>query len=162
VIIFQEQIERESIAITLKASKLTSQVLAKALTAVAKQIKENSHKEIEIGQGHQSLRKLSNIKGDTSSIPIDGDKGLFKRVARKWCVDYNFKKTGKDKYLLLFKAGQADLITGCFSEYSAKVMERARNNRPSIMDSFRNASERAESEQPTQSNRNREREVVRE
>ena len=34
-----------------------------------------------------------------------------------------FIKTGPDKYLLFFKAGQADAITACFSEYSRRVLE---------------------------------------
>ena len=46
----------------------------------------------------------------------------FDRVARKWNVDYAFYKTGPDKYLLFFKAGQADAMTACFSEYSRKVL----------------------------------------
>ena len=31
-----------------------------------------------------------------------------------------FYKTGPDKYLLFFKAGQADAMTACFSEYFQK------------------------------------------
>jgi len=161
VIIFQEQIERESIGVTLKASKLTAQVVAKALAAVVNKIK-NDCKESKTPHGCQSVKKLMNHNCSTNTIPIEGDKGLFKKIARKWNVDYAFHKTGKDKYLLLFKSGQADAITACFSEYSAKVMERAKSKRPSIMDLFRKAAERAEREQPTRNERNRDREVVRE
>jgi len=159
--VFQEQIERESIGVTLKASKLTAQVVAKALTAIVDKIKKD-HKEAETPHGCQSVKKLMNHNCSTNTIPIEGDKGLFKKIARKWNVDYAFHKTGKDKYLLLFKSGQADAITACFSEYSAKVMERARNKRPSIMDVFRKATERANREQPTRNDRSRDREVVRE
>ena len=44
----------------------------------------------------------------TNSIELSGDAKSFDRVARKWNVDYAFYKTGPDKYLLFFKAGQAD------------------------------------------------------
>ena len=36
-----------------------------------------------------------------------------------------FIKTAPDKYLLFFKAGQADAITACFSEYSKRRAESA-------------------------------------
>ena len=42
----------------------------------------------------------------TNSIELSGDAKSFDRVARKWNVDYAFYKTGPDKYLLFFKAGQ--------------------------------------------------------
>ena len=58
----------------------------------------------------------------TTSIELSGDAKSFDRVARKWNVDYAFYKTGPDKYLLFFKAGQADAMTACFSEYSRKVL----------------------------------------
>ena len=46
----------------------------------------------------------------------------FDRVARRWGVDYAIKRVEKGKYLLLFKAKQADAITGCFSEYSRRQL----------------------------------------
>ena len=61
----------------------------------------------------------------TNSIELSGDAKSFDRVARKWNVDYAFYKTGPDKYLLFFKAGQADAMTACFSEYSRKVLSKA-------------------------------------
>mgnify|MGYP002241201310 CR=1 FL=1 len=61
----------------------------------------------------------------TNSIELSGDAKSFDRVARKWNVDYAFYKTGPDKYLLFFKAGQADAMTACFSEYSRKVLNKA-------------------------------------
>ena len=48
-----------------------------------------------------------------NSIEVEAPK-LFDRMARRFNVDYAFYKTGPDKYLLFFKAGQADAITACF------------------------------------------------
>ena len=64
----------------------------------------------------------------TNSIELSGDAKSFDRVARKWNVDYAFYKTGPDKYLLFFKAGQADAMTACFSEFSRKVLSKAKSN----------------------------------
>lgn len=47
----------------------------------------------------------------TSSLELSGDTKSFDWVTRKWNVDYAFYKTSLDKYLLLFKAGQANGLT---------------------------------------------------
>lgn len=82
--------------------------------------------------GKQSVRKLMAHGTSTNSIELSGDAKSFDRVARKWNVDYAFYKTGPDKYLLFFKAGQADAMTACFSEYSRKVLSKAKSNRVPI------------------------------
>ena len=111
MIIFQEQIERESLGVAVKASKLTANVVAKAFMAVCKKI-HKSYVKSKTPHGCQSVKKLMNHNCSTNTIPIEGDKGLFEKIARKWNVDYAFHKTGPDKYLLLFKSGQADAISG--------------------------------------------------
>jgi hypothetical protein len=157
----QEQIDREAIGITLKASRLTAKGLAKAFMAVVRKI-QKEHQKAQTPHGRQSAKKLMNHNVPTNTIPIEGDRGLFDRVARKWSVDYHIHKTGPKKYLLLFKSGQADAVTAALSEYSVLVMKRARNKRPPIMEQFRKAAERAERERPAQREHKREREVVRE
>ena len=77
-----------------------------------------AHREHQTPHGRQSVKKLMAHGAATNSIELSGDTKAFDRVARKWNVDYAFYKTGPDKYLLFFKAGQADAITACFSEYS--------------------------------------------
>ena len=157
----QEQVDRESIAITVKASKLTARTVGRLLGKLAQGIKK-FHAARQTPSGKQSVKKLMNHNAATSTIEISGDKGLFDQVARKWKVDYAFHKTGPDKYLLLFKSGQADAITAAFSEYSKRVMKRARDKRPPIMEQLKRAAERAERERPQHKERRREREVSRE
>ena len=155
----QEQIEREAIAVTLRASRLTARVLAKALAAVVRKIQKKHHKA-QTQQGRQSIRNLMNHNVPTNTIPIEGDKNLFEQVARKWHVDYAFHKTGQHKYLLLFKSGQADAITAAFSEYSAKVMKRAKDKRQPIREQHDRAAEHVEREKPKYKERKRERGAV--
>ena len=157
----QEQIDREAVAVTLKTSKLTAKGLAQVLAALARKI-QKEHRKAQTPHGRQSVKKLMKHNVPTNTISIDGDKGLFEKVARKWNVDYAFHKTGKNKYLLLFKSGQADAITAAFSEYSNIVVRRARDRRPPVMEEMRRAAEQAEREQTTRPERRREREVVRE
>jgi len=157
----QEEINSRTVALAVKASKLTAKGLAKALVA-ALQIIQKEHQKSQAPHGKQSVKKLMNHRAATNAIPLDGETRLFDRVARKYHVDYSFHKTGPKKYLLLFKAGQADAITAAFKEYSEEVMKRARDKRPPIMEQFKKAAELAEREQPKQIERGRIREAVRE
>ena len=68
-------------------------------------------------------------------------------------VDYAFYKTGPDKYLLFFKAGQADAMTACFSEYSKKVLNKSKSRRISIQDQIKRAGDQLSSEKPKQQER---------
>lgn len=138
----QEDIERRTVAVTITATKLTAKVLARALAAAGRKIQKEYHKA-QTPQGRQTVKKLMNHGVSTSSIPLDGDTKLFDRVARKWNVDYAFHKTGPNKYQLFFKAGQADAITACFSEYTKRVMTKER--RPSILKNLKQLGEQVRS-----------------
>jgi len=157
----QEQIDRESIAITVKASKLTGQVLAKAFMAALRQAQKR-HRAAQTPQGRQSVKKLMNHNVDTDNIPLEGDAKLFDRVARKHHIDYSFRKTGEDKYLLLFKSKQAGAVTAALSEYTKLYMKRAKDKRPPIMERFKKAAERAGRERPQKKERVHRREAGRE
>lgn len=122
----QEDIERRTIAISVTASKLTGKTLAKAFEAALHQIQQ-SKQNAKTPQGRQSVKKLMNHGVNTSTIPLNGETRLFDRMARKYNVDYAFRKTGSNKYLLFFKAGQADAITACFSEYTKRILHKNRN-----------------------------------
>ena len=122
----------------MKASKLTARGLAYALWVIGRKIAKH-HRAKQTPHGKQSA---------ASSIELSGDTKLFDRVARKWNVDYAFYKTGPDKYLLFFKAGQADAMTACFSEYSRKVLNKSKSRRIPIRDQLKRASEQLAQERP--------------
>ena len=84
----------------------------------------------------------------TNSIELSGDTKSFDRVARKWNVDYAFYKTGSDNYLLFFKAGQADAMTACFSEYSRKVLNKSKSSRIPIREQLKQAADQLAKEKP--------------
>jgi len=112
----------------VKASKLTARGLAYVVRGVGRKIAKH-HRAKQTPHGKQSVKKLMAHGASASSIELSGDTKLFDRVARKWNVDYAFYKTGPDKYLLFFKAGQADAMTACFSEYSRKVLNKSKSRR---------------------------------
>lgn len=150
----QEDVERRTVAISIKASKLTAKVIAKACLAVLRKIQKQHHKG-QTPQGKQSVKKLMNHGVATNSLPLDGETRQFDRIARKYNVDYAFHKNGPGKYLLFFKAGQADAITACFSEYTKSVLNRAQSKRPSILAQLRSFAEKART-RPKQKERKRE------
>ena len=95
----------------------------------------------QVPHGKQSVRKLMAHGTATNSIELSGGVKSFDRVARKWNVDYAFYKTGPDKYLLFFKAGQADAITACFERYSRRLLEQSKSSRIPIREQLKKAAE---------------------
>lgn len=131
-----EEISRSTIAISVRASKLTARGLAYALGEAAKKIKTR-----QAPQGKQTVKQLLRHGGEASAIDLPGRVKDFDRVARRWGVDYAIKRVEKGKYLLLFKAKQADAITGCFTEYSRRMMNRGRDRRVPLREQLKRAQE---------------------
>ena len=148
-----EEISRSTIAISVRASKLTARGLAYALGEAAKKIRKS-----QAPQGKQTVKQLLRQVGETSAIDLPGRAKDFDRVARRWGVDYAIKRVEKGKYLLLFKAKQADAITGCFSEYSRRLLNRGRDRRVPLRDQLKRAQELVR-EQPKQKEQTKEAEL---
>lgn len=128
----QEEVNQKTVAITVKAAKITGWVL---LAAAQKYLAHLKKQRVEglTPQGHQSVKQLMGHRVNTNSIPLDGNTHLFDRVARKYGVDYAFHKVESGKYLLFFKAGKADAITAAFADYTKRMMKRQQEKRPSIL-----------------------------
>lgn len=148
---------RSTIAITVRAGKLTARGLAYVLGAAARKIRK-AQRAGQAPQGKQSARKLLRHGGDTSGMELPGDPRQFDRVARKWGVDYAIRPVEKGKYLLLFKAKQADAITGCFAEYSRRMLNRSKERRVPVREQLKRA--QALVRQQPQRHREREKEVA--
>ena len=145
-----EEISRSTIAISVRASKLTARGLAYALGEAAKKIRKS-----QAPQGKQTVKQLLRHGGEASAIDLPGRAKDFDRVARRWGVDYAIKRVEKGKYLLFFKAKQADPITGCFSEYSRRMMNRGRDRRVPLREQLKRAQELVRN-QPRQKERTKE------
>lgn len=133
-----EDVSRRTIALSMRTGKLTARVLAYALRAAGRKI-QKEHRAHQTPHGRQSVKKLMAHGAATNSIELTGAPKEFDRVARRFNVDYAFYKTGPDKYLLFFKSGQADAITACFSEYSRRVLDKAKTDRVPIREQLRRA-----------------------
>ena len=133
-----EDVSRRTLALSIRTSKLTARTLAYALRAVGREI-QKEHRAHQTPHGRQSVKKLMAHGAATNSIELTGAPKDFDRVARRWNVDYAFYKTGPDKYLLFFKSGQADAVTACFSEYSRRVLNKAKSDRVPIREQLKRA-----------------------
>lgn len=96
---------------------------------------------------------------NVNSIEVESPV-LFDRMARRFNVDYAFYQTGPDKYLLFFKAGQADAITACFESYSRKLLGKSKSSRIPIREQLKRAADQLAKEKPK--TKERAKEVVRE
>ncbi|MBQ8053392.1 MAG: PcfB family protein [Lachnospiraceae bacterium] len=90
----------------------------------------------------EERRKGNDLIGQNqgvSSIDISKtDLRGFEGVARKYGVDYAIRKDASvhpPKYLVFFKAKDADALTAAFNEYSAKALRRS--ERPSVLKQLR-------------------------
>ena len=114
--LIDEDVSRRTIAVSIKATKLTGRVLAQACLAVGRKIKK-TYRARQIPHGKQTVRQLMGHGAATNSIEVESPKD-FDRVARRWNVDYAFYRPGRTNTCCFSKSGQADAITACFSEYS--------------------------------------------
>ena len=120
-----------SISLAIKTSKLTAEVLQKAMKALlAKgkgQLTKAPHGKITMRQLMKPGEKVSNIEITDQNIKA------FDPIARKNGLDYNVKKIENGKpptYLVSFKGKDIDVMTEAFREFTAKKL--GRDKKPSI------------------------------
>ena len=126
----QEEVTQKTIALVFKSSRLTADVLKKAMKMYLdhrKQGKQASH-------GKMSVKDLVGQGMGASSIEVtDNNIKSFERVARKYNVDFAVKKdktVAPPKYMVFFKGKDADVIAQAFKEF-VKVNEKKQQH-PSL------------------------------
>lgn len=133
----QEDIENKVVVLIENCSKLTASELRRALEKVLAQVKNghgqklpNQEKE---AHGKMTVKELAAKDKGMQSIEVnDSNIGSFNRIARKYGIDFApFKVKGENRYLVFFKAPDADAMTAAFTEYTQKQIRKA--SRPSIL-----------------------------
>ena len=107
---------------------MTANVLKSAISKYLAYRKEKKREGPVKPCGKQSVKQLVGQNQGVSNIEIT-DKNIkdFERIARKYGVDFALKKdkTGDiPKYLVFFKARDADALTAAFKEYTPKVRKK--------------------------------------
>ena len=136
----QEEVENRTVTLVISAVKLTGRELKAALVKyLASRKAQKQGKAEKKPTGKQTVKQLVGQNQGVSNIEVTESniKG-FDRVARKYGVDYAIKKDKSGeipKYLVFFKARDADALTAAFTEYSG---QKAKNKeKPSVIKMLR-------------------------
>ena len=135
----QEEVESRTVTLIVSGTKFTGRMLK---DAISKYMAHRKDKKLQKSRdspvkpcGKQTVKQLVGQNQGVANIEInDPDIRDFERIARKYGVDYAIKKdrsTSPPKYLVFFKARDADALTAAFSEYSAKKVQK--QERPSVL-----------------------------
>lgn len=140
----QEEVENRTLTLVVSGTKFTGRLFK---AAISKYIAHRREKKLEkqrsrdspvTPKGKQTVKQLIGQNQGVSNIEIN-DPSIrdFERIARKYGVDYAVKKdrsASPPKYLIFFKARDADALTAAFSEYTQKKVKKAdRSERPSVL-----------------------------
>ena len=154
--IIHEQINENTVAIEVKAAKITSRLLAQAMRAVLRKARTSIANNGR--HGKQSLKTLAKQGSSLTNIEITGDNiGSFNRVARKYNVDFALKRDDSQsppKWMVFFKAKDADALTAAFNEYSAITLKQ-KSKKPPLLDLLEKAKEMASQMAAPAKNRSR-------
>ena len=130
----QEEVEQRTVTLIVNTSKLTEQVLVKALTKLLAAMKaDKQHRPVKEKRGRMTVRQLAEQNRGMQSIEVsDANIGSFNRVARKYGIDFApFKVKGENKYLIFFKSADQDAMTAAFQEYTGKLVKG--RQKPSVL-----------------------------
>ena len=131
----QEEVEQRTVTLAISTSKMTANVLKSAISKYLAYRKEKARQGPVKPCGKQSVKQLVGQDQGVTNIEItDNNIKGFERIARKYGVDFALKKdkTGETpKYLVFFKARDADALTAAFKEFTAKTDRK--KERPSVL-----------------------------
>ena len=140
----QEEVENRTLTLIVSGTKFTGRLFK---AAVSKYMAHRKEKKLEkqrsrdspvTPKGKQTVKQLIGQNQGVSNIEIN-DPSIrdFERIARKYGVDYAVKKdrsASPPKYLIFFKARDADALTAAFTEYTSKKVKKAeKTERPSVL-----------------------------
>lgn len=133
----QEEIENKTVTLIVNSSKFSGQVLQTAIAKFLAFTKNRIHENKDVKpKGRQSVKKLIAQNQGVSSMEFEKDDDIrfFERYARKYGVDYAVKKADgeKNKFLIFFKARDADAISAAMMEYTNHWKNKSREKKPSV------------------------------
>lgn len=125
----QEEVEQKTFNIVVSTTKLTARTILNAGKAAIQQ------QQAKMAGGKQSVRMLLRQNRGVSSVEIDKTniRG-FERYAKKYGIDYAIRKDNSEmppRYLVFFKAPDAEAFHAAFKEYSASLLNKTK--RPSVL-----------------------------
>ena len=128
----QDEVRDKSVALAITVGKNGGRLTADLLKWAIQRYMTDSGKS-RAPHGKQTLKQLVGQGAGVQNIEIT-NKNIrsFERVARKYGVDFALKKVPDEgKYLVFFKARDADALNAAFAEYTAKTIKREKE-KPSV------------------------------
>ena len=114
----EEEVNQKVVSLTVRTTKLTASVLARAMRDFLDGKKSKPHK---YAKGKQSFKQLMEQNAGAMNIEVDkSDIKCFERYARKYHVDYAVKldKTqDPHKYIVFFKCRDQKTMERAFNEF---------------------------------------------
>lgn len=138
----QEEVENRTVNLAISTTKLTGRTILNAYrlwkshhnAAKAKNAAEMA-KEDTTPHGKQTIKELVGQNQGVSSIDIQNTNIRdFEKIANKYGVDYAItrdKSVTPPKYMVFFKARDADALTAAFAEYSNQRLKA--KDKPSVL-----------------------------
>lgn len=125
----QEEIEHKTVNFAISTAKLSARTLLRGAQFFLRQYDKSA------SQGKQSMKRLIRQNRGVTNLEIEktGIKD-FDRCAKRYHIDYAIQKDlscTPPRFLIFFKAQDADALNAAFKEYSAAVLNKA--ERPSVL-----------------------------
>ncbi|MFT8888164.1 MAG: PcfB family protein [Ethanoligenens sp.] len=137
----QEHVNEKTVALSIRAVKLTARVLQAAIRKVLREIKQ-AQEHPKLYRGKQTVKQLVGQNAGVSNVEItEGNIKAFKSTARTYGVDFALKRddtVSPPKWLVFFKGRDADAIQAAFHEFAAKALPKEQAvQKPSLRQQLR-------------------------
>ena len=134
--LIQEDVESRTIHLCVSTTRLTGHYLAAAIRLYLRHAEAAKHEKAKEGvQGKVKVKELLRDGDGVQSMPVaDGKLKDFERIANKYGVTFSVIRDKNEKpprYLVFFKAKDADAMSQVVKDYTAREMRRMQ--KPSIM-----------------------------
>ena len=156
----QDHANERSVAISIKATKVTARLLAQAMQAFIKRARSPTKKH-----GKQNLKSLTKRGASIENVEISGDDiSSFKKTARKYNIDFALKKdsaTDPPNWIVFFKSRDSKALDAAFKEYSKEVLNHKALKEPIVktLERFKEVAKGLVPNAPTKNRGNEELEI---
>ena len=118
-----EQVNDRCVALSTQCTKMTGRILAKMMRAFLQKMRAP-----HIKHGKQSLKSLAKQGISLADVEISGDNiGAFKKIARKYHVDYSLKKDASQeppRWVVFFRTKDDKALESAFKEYARTTLKQ--------------------------------------
>jgi len=122
-----EQVNDKCVALSMRGSRVTGRMLAKAMLATLR-FSKGMGRRLITPHGEQSLKSLTKKGSALTDIEISGDNiGTFRKVARKYNVDFALRKDSSQdppRWIVFFEAKNDKAMQSAFNEYAKATLKQ--------------------------------------